>query len=245
MSADLLARPAHATDVGAAVRRHRLVDGRHPGCHGRPVAGGEPGGDGQHLVTDLRMAGHVRGHRCRGAAVVTLLTDAGVESDAVVAFQRRTGARRWSPSPRWWAATCSSRSCTSTGARKSRSSSSRAVPLRTSHLLRSGTSTISDRRPVSAERTAAARGRRRRGSPPPAGATRVRWDVLSTLEPVDQLPDVEATSVAVLVTSGTTSDPKGVIHDHRTILGELRHMEGWITPGNTNLMGSPVTPRPG
>jgi acyl-CoA synthetase (AMP-forming)/AMP-acid ligase II len=78
--------------------------------------------------------------------------------------------------------------------------------------------------------------------PAPAGMTRVRWNVLSELEPVDQLPDVEATSVAVLAyTSGTTSDPKGVIHDHRTILSELRHMKGWITPGNTNLMGSPVT----
>ena len=78
--------------------------------------------------------------------------------------------------------------------------------------------------------------------PAPAGVTRVRWDVLSELEPVDELPDVEATSVAVLAyTSGTTSDPKGVIHDHHTILSELRHMEGWITPGRTNLMGSPVT----
>ena len=42
-------------------------------------------------------------------------------------------------------------------------------------------------------------------------------------------------------TSGTTSDPKGVIHDHRTMLSELRHMKEWITPGKPNLMGSPVT----
>jgi acyl-CoA synthetase (AMP-forming)/AMP-acid ligase II len=42
-------------------------------------------------------------------------------------------------------------------------------------------------------------------------------------------------------TSGTTSDPKGVIHDHRTMLSELRHMKSWITPGKPNLIGSPVT----
>jgi acyl-CoA synthetase (AMP-forming)/AMP-acid ligase II len=32
-----------------------------------------------------------------------------------------------------------------------------------------------------------------------------------------------------------------VIHDHRTMLSELRHMKSWITPGRPNLMGSPVT----
>ena len=41
-------------------------------------------------------------------------------------------------------------------------------------------------------------------------------------------------------TSGTTSDPKGVIHDHRTMLSELRHMNGWVA-GTADLMGSPVT----
>jgi acyl-CoA synthetase (AMP-forming)/AMP-acid ligase II len=53
---------------------------------------------------------------------------------------------------------------------------------------------------------------------------------------------VDPTDVVVLAyTSGTTSDPKGVIHDHRTLLSELRHMNVWITPGASNLMGSPVT----
>jgi acyl-CoA synthetase (AMP-forming)/AMP-acid ligase II len=52
---------------------------------------------------------------------------------------------------------------------------------------------------------------------------------------------VKPDDVAVLAyTSGTTRDPKGVIHDHRTMLSELRHMRDWITPGKPSLMGSPV-----
>jgi acyl-CoA synthetase (AMP-forming)/AMP-acid ligase II len=53
---------------------------------------------------------------------------------------------------------------------------------------------------------------------------------------------VQPEDVTVLAyTSGTTSDPKGVIHDHRTMLSELSHMKDWIIPGKPNLMGSPVT----
>ncbi|MCU1366603.1 MAG: AMP-dependent synthetase and ligase [Ilumatobacteraceae bacterium] len=77
---------------------------------------------------------------------------------------------------------------------------------------------------------------------PPSGVMRVRWSTLETTRPVTVLPRGEAASIAVIAyTSGTTSDPKGVIHDHRTLLSELRHMAGWITPGRPNLMGSPVT----
>ena len=76
----------------------------------------------------------------------------------------------------------------------------------------------------------------------PNGVARVRWDALHALPPATELPTTAADAVAVLAyTSGTTSDPKGVIHDHRTMLSELRHMAGWITPGRPNLMGSPVT----
>ena len=82
------------------------------------------------------------------------------------------------------------------------------------------------------------------GSTSPAAAqiTRVPWRALDGLAPATTLPAVCPDDVAVLAyTSGTTSDPKGVIHDHRSILSELRHMAGWITPGKPNLMGSPVT----
>ena len=77
--------------------------------------------------------------------------------------------------------------------------------------------------------------------PAPAGIRRVGWDALESLEPVADLPTPPADEVAVLAyTSGTTSDPKGVIHDHRTMLSELRHMNGWVA-GRATLMGSPVT----
>ena len=77
--------------------------------------------------------------------------------------------------------------------------------------------------------------------PAPDGIRRVGWDSLASFDPVTDLPTPRADEVAVLAyTSGTTSDPKGVIHDHRTMLSELRHMNGWVA-GRATLMGSPVT----
>lgn len=78
--------------------------------------------------------------------------------------------------------------------------------------------------------------------PGPFGITRLPWAACAEREPAAELPRVHAEDVAVLAyTSGTTSDPKGVIHDHRTMLSELRHMKSWVTPGKPNLNGSPVT----
>ena len=76
----------------------------------------------------------------------------------------------------------------------------------------------------------------------PAGLARIGWAACAERKPALNLPTAKPEDVAVLgYTSGTTSDPKGVIHDHRTMLSELRHMKAWITPGKPNLMGSPVT----
>jgi acyl-CoA synthetase (AMP-forming)/AMP-acid ligase II len=76
----------------------------------------------------------------------------------------------------------------------------------------------------------------------PAGVARIGWAACAESKPARDLATARAEDVAVLAyTSGTTSDPKGVIHDHRTMLSELRHMKSWITPGKPNLMGSPVT----
>jgi acyl-CoA synthetase len=78
-------------------------------------------------------------------------------------------------------------------------------------------------------------------APAPTAILRTGWDDVAGHWPVTELPRPSPDEVVALAyTSGTTSDPKGVIHDHRTLLSELRHMEGWVTD-NPNLMGSPVT----
>jgi acyl-CoA synthetase (AMP-forming)/AMP-acid ligase II len=78
-------------------------------------------------------------------------------------------------------------------------------------------------------------------APSPTGPSRIAWTDCTERKPVTSLPSVRSDQVAVLAyTSGTTSDPKGVIHDHRTMLSELRHMTAWMTRGNPKLMGSPV-----
>ncbi len=76
----------------------------------------------------------------------------------------------------------------------------------------------------------------------PAGVQRVPWSEVEAHAVLEELPRVDPRQVAVLAyTSGTTSDPKGVIHDHRSLLSELRHMASMLVPDKPNLMGSPVT----
>jgi acyl-coenzyme A synthetase/AMP-(fatty) acid ligase len=52
-------------------------------------------------------------------------------------------------------------------------------------------------------------------------------------------PDPDAPAV-IGFTSGTTSDPKGVIHTHRTVGGELHHMRWMGAMKRPNLVGAPV-----
>jgi acyl-CoA synthetase (AMP-forming)/AMP-acid ligase II len=71
---------------------------------------------------------------------------------------------------------------------------------------------------------------------------RVGWDAVDAASPASAAVRADPDDVCVLAyTSGTTSDPKGVVHTHRTLLAELMHMRAWITAGRPNLMGSPVT----
>jgi len=83
------------------------------------------------------------------------------------------------------------------------------------------------------------------GAPAPTTASRVRrvaWDVVSDAAPAQTIASADPDAVCVLAyTSGTTSDPKGVMHSHRTLLAETAHIGAWITPDAPNLMGSPVT----
>jgi acyl-CoA synthetase len=79
-------------------------------------------------------------------------------------------------------------------------------------------------------------------TPAPQGVRRLGWDIVDAAEPADGIAAVDPDDVCVLAyTSGTTADPKGVMHSHRTLLAELVHMRPWITPDHPNLMGSPVT----
>ncbi|MBX3023559.1 AMP-binding protein [bacterium] len=67
----------------------------------------------------------------------------------------------------------------------------------------------------------------------------------------DLLADAPAPSVAVdpdgllmlMYTSGTTADPKGVLHTHNTLLAEVRSLERVhaLTPADRTLMPSPLT----
>jgi len=77
---------------------------------------------------------------------------------------------------------------------------------------------------------------------PGSRVRRVGWRVVNEAEPGAQVATADCDDVCVLAyTSGTTSDPKGVMHTHRTLLAETAHIRSWITPGAPNLMGSPVT----
>lgn len=76
--------------------------------------------------------------------------------------------------------------------------------------------------------------------PPPAGA--VAFEELMGGSPIDHPASVDPDSPALVAyTSGTTAEPKGVIHSHRTIGCETRQL-GALQPAGAppNLVGLPV-----
>ncbi len=73
----------------------------------------------------------------------------------------------------------------------------------------------------------------------PAGVT--RFEQLLEADPVEHPVAVDPDAPAVIAfTSGTTRDPKGVIHSHRTMGFEARQLSGLYPSGPPSLIGAPL-----
>ena len=69
----------------------------------------------------------------------------------------------------------------------------------------------------------------------------LRFADLIADEPIDAPAPVDPTAPALIAyTSGTTSDPKGVMHSHRTIGAEIRQLGAIQPAGPPSLVGAPV-----
>jgi acyl-CoA synthetase len=80
------------------------------------------------------------------------------------------------------------------------------------------------------------------GEDAPAPGGDLRFDDLRRSDPVDGPATVDPDGPALIAyTSGTTADPKGVVHSHRTIGCEVRQLAGHqAARDKPNLVGAPV-----
>jgi acyl-CoA synthetase len=78
------------------------------------------------------------------------------------------------------------------------------------------------------------------GAPLPRDVT--SFEQMTACEPLREVAAVDPDSVAVIAyTSGTTADPKGVIHSHRSLLAEIRQLAAvQPTTERPTLIGAPV-----
>jgi acyl-CoA synthetase len=77
-------------------------------------------------------------------------------------------------------------------------------------------------------------------APLPAGA--MSFAEMIEGDPLADLPDTDPTSPSIIAfTSGTTRDPKGVVHSHRTICNEIRQLDYMFPHGGPPpITGAPV-----
>ncbi len=82
------------------------------------------------------------------------------------------------------------------------------------------------------------------GSPgaPGSGADQVAFGDLASADPLNEpVPLDPDTPSVVAYTSGTTADPKGVIHTHRSLMGEVRQLAAMQRPDDLpGLIGAPI-----
>ncbi len=79
-------------------------------------------------------------------------------------------------------------------------------------------------------------------SAPVSDVDRVVWGDFVAVEPLKKNAVCDPDDVCVLAyTSGTTADPKGVLHTHRTLLAEMQHIRAMSGIDGATLTGSPIS----
>ncbi|MFQ5666685.1 MAG: AMP-binding protein [Candidatus Binatia bacterium] len=75
-----------------------------------------------------------------------------------------------------------------------------------------------------------------------APRTTTSFAALTDYEPDDRQPDLDPNRPAIVAyTSGTTSDPKGAVHTHHSIVSEIRQLAALQAPNELpSLIGAPV-----